>query len=74
MTNVAPKKPLAEHGFFFVGEVAFEFDGQVGNALAGIDLTIVRDGVCWAEVDASRASAAVILKVGGVVIEVAVEQ
>jgi hypothetical protein len=57
---VAAVNAVADEGAEFRGDGAFEFDGEVGDAAAGVELVGRGDGAGGAGVEAALASAAVI--------------
>ena len=63
---VAAEHPIADQRPEFFGNRAFEFDGQVGDAAAGIQHIGPHEGIGRADVQASGAAAAVLGGVGRV--------
>lgn len=57
---VAAVDAVAKGGAEFFGDGAFEFDGEVGDAEAGIELEGGDDGLCGASGDATGAGAAAV--------------
>ena len=56
------------------GDVAFVFDGEVGDATAGVEGAIGENGIGWTGLDATRTGAAVVGDEGNVWFEFEAEQ